>query len=206
MGAVSKFNARPSEAHLTAVKRIFRYLKGTTDLVLKYEKKEGAILTGYSDADWAGDVDDRHSTTGNLFMMSGGPVSWLSKKQPLVSLSTSEAEYVALSMATQEAVWLRRLFADLQASLTEPTLVMEDNQGTIAMAKNPVSHVRTKHIDIRYHYVREAVQDCLISLSYCPTAQMIADLLTKPIPRERFETLRRSMGLEPLPAVLLHVN
>jgi len=120
-------------------------------------------------------------------------VSWLSKKQPMVSLSTSEAEYVALSIATQEAVWLRKLFDDLQTNLKDPTVVMEDNQRTIAMAKNPVSHTRTKHIDIRYHYVHEAVQDGLISLLYCPTEEMIADLFTKPLSRERFETLRLSM-------------
>ena len=200
VGVVSKFNARPNEAHLTAMKRIFRYLKGTVDHVLKYEKKD-AVLVGYSDVDWAGDQDDRHSTTGNLFIMSGSPISWLSKKQPMVSLSTSEAEYVALSVATQEAVWLRRLFDDLQANLKEPTVVLEDNQGTIAMVKNRVSHFRTKHIDIRYHYVREAVQEGVISLHYCPTEKMIANLLTKPLPRGRFETLRLSMGLESIPTV-----
>ena len=144
VGMVSKFNARPNEAHLTAVKEIYRYLKGTVNLVLKYEKKEGAVLTEYSDTDWARDQDDCHSMTGNLFVMSGGPVSLLSKKQPLVSLPTSEAEYVALSIATQEAVWLRKLFGDLQASLKEPTVAMEDNKGAIAMAKNPVSHGQSK--------------------------------------------------------------
>jgi hypothetical protein len=200
-GAVSRFNTRPNESHLTAVKRIFRYLKGTVDLALKYERKEDAALIGYSDADWAGDQDDRHSTTGNLFVMSGSPVSWLSKKQPTVSLSTSEAEYVALSKATQEAVWMRRLFNDLKANFNEPIMVMEDNQGAIAMAKNPVSHARTKHIDIRYHYVREAVEQDIVSLHYCPTEEMIADLLTKPLPRGRFETLRLSMGIESLPTV-----
>ena len=128
--------------------------------------------------------------------MSGSPVSWLSKKQSMVSLSTSEAEYVALSNASQEAVWLRRLFDDIQASLKGPTVIMEDNQGTIAMAKNPVSHFRTKHIDIRYHYVHEAVQEGVINLHYCRTEDMIDDLLTKPLPRGRFETLRLSMGLK----------
>ena len=128
VGVVSKFNARPNESHLTAVKRGFRYLKGTVNLALKYKKKGDAVLVGYSDADWAGDQDDRHSTTGNLFVMSGSPVSWLSKKQLMVSLSTAEAEYVALSIATQEAVWLRRLFDDFQTSWKKPTVIMEDNQ------------------------------------------------------------------------------
>ena len=143
---------------MTAVKRILRYLKGTADLGLRFVKSENGGLVGYSDADWAGDVDNRHSTTGVLFLMSGGPVSWLSKKQQIVALSTSEAEYVALSMATQEAVWLRQFLSDLAVSeIGVSTVVMEDNQGTIAIARNPVRHARTKHIDIKYHYVREAV-------------------------------------------------
>lgn len=125
--------------------------------------------------------------------MAGGSISWLSKKQPMVA---SEAEYVALSIATQEAVWLRRLFAGLKVGPQEPTPLMEDNQGTIAMARNPVSHARTKHIDIRYHYLREAVKEGTINLSYCPTEDMIADLLTKPLSRGRFETLRDAMGLK----------
>lgn len=198
VGVVSKFNSKPSEAHLTAVKRIMRYLKGTADFALKYRKSSGGVLTGYADADWAGDQDNRHSTSGVLFLMAEGSISWLSKKQPIVALSTSEAEYVALSVATQEAVWLRRLFSDLRVDPQEPTMLMEDNQGTIAIAKNPISHARTKHIDIRYHYVREAVQAGVINLTYCPTEEMIADLLTKPLPRGRFEILRRAMGLESL--------
>ena len=192
-----KFNSNPNEAHLTAVKRIMRYLKGTIDIALYYKKTEDGVLVGYSDADWAGDQDDRHSTTGNLFLMTGDAISWLSKKQTTVALSTAEAEYVTLSIATQEAVWLRRMLTDLCAEPKEPTVMMEDNKGAIAIAKNPVSHVRTKHIDIQYHYVREAVQDNIIDLRYCPTEDMTADLLTKPLPRGRFEMLRKKMGLEP---------
>ena len=120
-------------------------------------------MIGYSDADWAGDLDDRHSTTGNLFLMTGGPISWLSKKQAVVALSTSEAEYVALNSVTQEAVWLQKLlFSDLQVTSQEPTMLMEDNQGGISIAKNPIAHSRTKHIDIRYHYIREAVQEGIV--------------------------------------------
>ena len=101
-------------------------------------------------------MNDRHSTTGNLFMMSGAAITWSSKKQPVVALSTTEAEYVALSAATQEAVWLSRLLSDIKAPPQMPILIKEDNQGTIAIARNPVSHSRTKHIDIEFHYVREA--------------------------------------------------
>lgn len=115
--------------------------------------------------------------------MTGGPISWYSKKQAIVALSTSEAEYVALSATTQEAVWLGGLLSDLQVTLSEPTVLMEDNQGAIAIARNPTAHARTKHIDIRYHFVCEAMQKGTINLCYCPTKEMIADLLTKPLPR-----------------------
>ena len=198
VGAVSKFNSMPTEAHLTAVKRILRYLKGTMNLALKYQQSENGMLIGYSDADWANDPDDRHSTTGNLFMMSGAAVSWLSKKQSTVALSTSEAEYIALSTATQEAVWFRRLLCDLGISTDEPTILMEDNQGAIAIAKTSSHHARTKHIDIRYHYVREAIQERCIELKYCSSHDMIADVLTKPLSGEQFKRLRQAMGLDVL--------
>ena len=201
VGAVSKFNSCPTEAHLTAVKRIFRYLKGTIDLCIKYERSADNRLVGFSDADWAGDLTDRHSTTGNLFMMSGAAIDWISKKQPVVALSTTEAEYVALSAATQEAVWLSRLLTDIKAPPKAPILIKEDNQGTIAVARNPVSHNRTKHIDIKFHYVREALEDGIIDLTYCPTEQMTADMLTKPLARQQFETFRLKMGLKNMPSI-----
>ena len=147
VGIVSKFNNEPTEAHLTAVKRIFRYLKGTLNLVLQY-RVTGENLLGYTDANWASDVDCRHSTTGNVFMLSGGAISWLSQKQATVALSTAEAEYIAMGSATQESIWLHQLLSDLQFDIRSPTELREDNQGSIAMAKNPVGHKRTKHIGI----------------------------------------------------------
>ena len=188
VGTVSKFNSCPTEAHLTAVKRIFRYLKGTINLCIKYERSADNCLVGFSDADWAGDMNDRHSTTGNLFMISGAAIAWSRKKQPVVALSTTEAEYVALSAATQEAVWLSRLLSDIKAPPQTPVLIKEDNQGTIAIARNPVSHSRTKHIDFKFHYVREALEEGIIDLIYCPTEQMTADILTKPLAHQQFET------------------
>lgn len=197
VSAVSKFNANPDAAHLTAVKRIFRYLKGTVNLALKYEQSDSGALIGFSDADWAGDQDDRRSTTGNIFLLSGGAVSWLSKKQVTVALSTAEAEYIALSQAAQEGIWLRRLLSDLGMEATS-TVILEDNQGAIAIAKNPVNHSRTKHIDIRYHYIRECVQNGQIELQYCPTNDMKADILTKPLTKQKFEYLRGEIGLFPV--------
>ena len=159
VGAASKYCSNPSEAHLTAVKRILRYLKETINLGLKYKKPESGTLVGYSDADFAGDLHDRRSTSGNLFLFARCPVSWYSKKQPAVSLSTAEAEYISLSGATQEAVWLRQLLSDFKLHQEAPTVIKEDNQGTIAIARNLVSYSRTKHIDIKYHYILETILD-----------------------------------------------
>ena len=197
VSAVSKFNANPDAAHLTAVKRILRYLKGTANFALKYEQSDSRALIGFSDADWAGDQDDRHSTTGNVFLLSGGAVSWLSKKQATVALSTAVAEYIALSQAAQEGIWLKRLLSDLGVEAMS-TVILEDNQGAIAIAKNPVNHSRTKHIDIRYHYIRECVQNGQIELQYCPTNDMKADIFTKPLTRQKFEHLRGEIGLFPI--------
>ena len=124
-----------------------------------------------------------------------GQLVGLAKKQPLVTLSTAEAEYVALSIATQETVWIRRLLSDLTMTQDQATVLMEDNQAAICIGKNPVSHARTKHIDVRYHYIREALNKGIIDLQYCPTHKMLADILTKPLPKNRFETLRTDMGL-----------
>ena len=196
VGVVSKFCANPTQSHLTAAKRILRYLKGAGYFGLSYEKCADGNLIGYSDADWAGDVDDRHSTSGSVFLLAKGAVSWLSKKQATVALSTTEAEYVALSTATQEAIWLRRLFTDVGEPLEEPIVINEDNQGAIAMAKNPVGHARTKHIDIRYHFVREGMQNGTIILKYVATSEMIADILTKPLPKHPFEKLVIELGMK----------
>ena len=141
-------------------------------------------------------MDDRHSTSGNVFLLTKGAVSWLSKKHAPIALSTTEAEYVALSTATKEAIWLRRLLTDVGKPLEEPIVINEDNQGAIAMAKNPVGHSRTKHIDIRYHFVREGVQDGAIILKYVATGEMIADILTKPLPKHPFEKLVIQLGMK----------
>ena len=139
VGTVSKFNSTPTEVHMKASKWIFHYLKGTVDLSLRYHAT-GEKLYGYSDADWASDADDRYSTSGNVLLMAGGAISWLSQKQTTVALSTAEAEYMALGSATQETIWLRHLLSDLQVNTDYPTEIFEDNQGAIAMAKNPIGH------------------------------------------------------------------
>jgi hypothetical protein len=130
-------------------------LKGTSNYGLKYvaDQREPELV-GYSDADWAGDINTRCSTSGYLFKIANGTVSWSSRRQATVAKSSTEAEYVVLSTATQEAIWLRRLMGDLNKGTEEPTVIYEDNQGAIALAKNPRYHNRTKHVDICHHFVR----------------------------------------------------
>lgn len=194
VAAVCRYSSSPTELHMTALKRILRYLKRTKELSLHYTQQNSNLVC-YSDADWAGDRDDRKSTTGNVHLLGNGAISWLSKKQSTVALSTSEAEYIALCSATQETVHLRSLLSDLGFKQEVPTRTFEDNQGAISLARNPVAHKRTKHIDVKYHFIREAVENRIIALEYCPTDEMTADLCTKPIPRYQFERLRFKLGI-----------
>ena len=196
VGKLSQHMSKPNKEHWVAAKRVLRYVKGTLDLGLKFERSNDFELVGYSDADWAGDVDTRKSTSGYVFMLGNAVISWASKKQSVVALSTTEAEYIALCSASQETVWVRRLLESLRVRQVGPTTVFEDNQGTIFLSKNPKDHSRTKHIDIKYHYVRQAVQKGEIDVRYCETKRMIADTLTKGLPKPAFEKHRGSMNIE----------
>ena len=192
---VAKFCSKPTKEHWTAVKRIIRYLKGTQNYGLLYKKADSSTCIGFSDSDWAGDADDRKSTSGYIFQVGGTAISWKSRKQSCVALSTAEAEYIALSQAAQEAIWLRQLNTDLQGESPPPTVVYEDNQAAICMSKNPESHGRSKHIEIKYHFIREQVTKKNIEVKYCQTENMVADMLTKGLGKERFEKLRMLAGI-----------
>lgn len=194
MSVVSQFMSKPGPSHWKAVKRIMRYLKGTLDLELCLGGN-GITLRGYCDADWGGDVNERRSTTGYVFFVGDGAISWNCKRQPTIALSTTEAEYMATSHCTKEAIWLRKLLADVGFTQEGATSIMCDNQGCIALAKNPTNHSRTKHIDIQHHFIRERVESGEIGLTYCPTQDMVADVLTKALAKDRHERLRSNMGL-----------
>ena len=188
VGKVARFSKNPGPAHVKAVKRVMRYVSGTLGAGICYRRGSWNLI-GYADADFAGDVRDRKSTSGTLFMLSGGPVRWASKKQTCVSLSTTEAEYVSLCMATKEAIWLRRLLSEMGCADQGPTLILEDNQGAIAMTENERITPRTKHISVKYHFVRHAVKKGTIVIEYCPTEEMLADIMTKALSPSKFGSL-----------------
>ena len=192
---VARYNSAPNKTHWQAVKRIFRYLKGTSNYGLFYGKSSSPC-TGYSDADFAGDLHDRKSTSGYCFVYGNAVISWRSTKQTCVALSTAESEYVALSTCTQEAIWLQKLLHDLKLSDNKPMLIHEDNQSALCLSKNNKGHTRAKHIEIKFHYCREMVSAGKIKLQYCPSADMLADIFTKGLPAERFSRLRLLLGMK----------
>ena len=193
---VSRFMSNPGMVHWTAAKRILRYLKGTKDLKLKFNPDCDLKLSGYCDADWGGELDTRRSTTGYTFLYGNCGISWKSKLQKTVALSSAEAEYMGITAATQECMYLRSLLRSLGYGDDDPTIIFEDNQACIAMTKNPVLHGRSKHIDIRHHYVREKVESKEVSVTYRCTEDMLADVLTKSLSGKRHRMLcSRMMGM-----------
>ena len=196
VGALSQYMASPTETHWTGVKRILRYLRGTTNYGLMYDGNGSNDLQGFSDADWAGDMDTRRSTSGYVFQLGNSTVSWCSRKQATVAKSSTEAEYVALSTATQEGIWLRRLLSGLKVDTRNATVIYEDNQGAIDLSKNPKHHDRTKHIDVCHHFVRERVASKEISVIYCPTNDMTADVMTKGLTTVKYQKFRQMLGVQ----------
>jgi hypothetical protein len=197
VGQLSQFLNNPSSTHMHAAKRVLRYFQGTSTLGITY-RTPPLRLQGYSDADWAGNIDTRRSTTGYVVMLNNGAIAWRSRLQPTVALSTMESEYMALTEATKELKWVRTLLAELGYSngkSGQPTDLFSDSQSAIALANNPVSHARAKHIDLRHHFVREAIHDGTIWLQHIPTAEMTADSFTKALGREKHEKCTARMGM-----------
>lgn len=176
---VSRFINNPNEKHWQAVKRILRYLKGTIDFVITYEKTNSVFkLVGYTDSDYAGCIETRKSTSGYIFMLGNAPITWSSQRQSVVALSTTEAEYIALALGAKEAMWLKSLLHELGFD-QRPVELNVDNQSAIKLAKNPEFHKRTKHIDIKFHFVRDMCSEGDIKIVYVDSKNQIADMLTK---------------------------
>ncbi|KAK6151896.1 hypothetical protein DH2020_014531 [Rehmannia glutinosa] len=194
---LSRFMHNPKESHMSAVKRIFRYLKGTIQYGLFYPKNEnegGFKLMGYSDSDYAGCRVDRKSTSGTCQMLGNILVSWFSKKQNSIATSTAEAEYIAMGSCCAQVLWMRQQLRDYEIEEKEIP-IMCDNTSTIAITQNPVLHSRTKHIDVRYHFIRDHVEKKDITLEYISTDKQLADIFTKPLCESRFEELKHELGL-----------
>ncbi|GAB2292881.1 hypothetical protein Dimus_038225 [Dionaea muscipula] len=196
VGLVCRYMEAPTVEHLLACKRILRYLKGTlTYGAWYYSAKSDCALSGFSDSDWGNDLDCRRSTTGFLFSLGSTPFTWVSKLQPIVTLSSSEAEYVAIAAAVSHCIWLRQLLEEVHLLQPQPTVIGVDNQSAIAIAKNPVYHDRSKHIDVRFHFLRDSVANGVVKLIYVKTQDQVADILTKPLSLHVFARLRSLLGV-----------
>lgn len=195
VGFFSRFQETAEEEHWVCLKRVLRYLKHTINYELVFNKTENVKpIFGFVDADWGSDPNDRKSISGYLFKVYGCTISWTSKKQQTVSLSSTEAEYIAACSAACEVLWLKNILLDMNITINTPINIFEDNQGCIQIAKNPDTK-RTKHIDIKHHFIREQINEGVINLVYIPTNDQLADVLTKGLPRVSFEKFRTGIGI-----------
>lgn len=195
VSVLSQFNTNYGKEHWIAAKRVLRYLKGTQHWELKFSKSEIG-LEGFADADWGASIDDRRSYTGYIFKIADAAISWESRKQRTVALSSTEAEYMSISESSKEAINLKRFLVEI-LSLQGPVTIYNDNQGAGKLCKNPVFHNRTKHVDIRHHFVRETIERGDIKIEYLSTEEMPADLLTKALSTPKHNQCCKQMGLKP---------
>jgi hypothetical protein len=194
VGALARYMAKPTMVHWKEAIGVVRYLAGTPKMGIIYGKRKDPLI-GYCDADYATDIDTRRSTTGYVFNLYGGAIAWQSKRQPTVAASTTEAEYMAAASAVKEALWLRQLLNDFGYS-TGTMRIMADNQSAIKILKNPISSMRSKHIDVVHHFARERVMRKEIEFKYIPTTEQVADTLTKALPEAKHTKCLEGMGME----------
>jgi len=193
LSILSKYSREPRSQHWQAVKRVFRYLRSTTDYGLLYRKIENPKVVCYSDADWAGDQDNRKSTSGMVTFLTSGPISFRAQQQSVVALSTTEAEYIAASEAVKDLIWIQRFVKELKLDVAK-SLLLCDNESALKLIRNPEFHQRTKHIEIRFHFIREKFEEGKFDLEHICSKDQRADVFTKALSADRFRTLRDSIG------------
>jgi Reverse transcriptase (RNA-dependent DNA polymerase) len=200
IGVLGRYSANPGPDHQCALDRVFKYLRATSDCGLVFQRgtEKGLTLEGYADADWASNLNDRWSTLGYVFMLASAAVSWSLKKQTSVALSSTKAKYISGAHAAKELIWLRQLLARLSFAMNSPMTLLIDNQSAIAIAKNPAHHERTKHIEVRYHFLKKKVEEKEIELKYVPTTEQPTDTMTKGLSHEKHELFVGQMGLRRL--------
>jgi len=198
-GMLARFSSAPTVEHMQVAKGVVRYLAGTQQHGLVYKQcinSSSSRVRGYGDADYAGCKDTRRSTTGYVFMLNGAAISWCSRRQAVVATSTAEAEYIAAAAMVKEAMWLSKLMKDLQQWDGQPLQLLTDNQAALALLTGSNSNSqRAKHIDIVYHYARERVERGDVAFAYCPSSEMAADALTKPVTLQVFGKCRHVFGV-----------
>lgn len=179
---ISQFMDDSEPTHWNAVKRIIRYLKSTSNLKITFNRikaEKGLILTRFCDADYAGDLDSRKSTSGYMFLLNGSPITWMSRKQSIIAQSTTVAEYVALAEAGKEAAWSRQFLISIKCEQKSPTITHCDNQSAIKLVKNPEYNRRTKHIDVKFHYILHLEEEQAVQVKFIPSHDQVTDILTK---------------------------
>ncbi|KAL8103387.1 hypothetical protein AgCh_027816 [Apium graveolens] len=192
---LSQFMQSPRTSHFTALHHTLRYLSATAGQGIKLQNPDNLILQAFSDSDWASCPDSRRSVTGYILLLGGSPITWKSKKQPTVSRSSSEAEYRAMAGAASEVTWVVQLLKELGVDSLQPVTLFCDNQSALHIARNPVFHERTKHIEVDCHFTRDKVLEGLLQLSYLPTKNQLADVLTKILPSHQMIDLCSKLGL-----------
>jgi hypothetical protein len=194
---LARFAANPSLEHINAVNNVFKYLSKTKELGITYTRQDNInYISGYCDADYAGDITSAKSTNGYIFYLAKGPIMWKSKLQSIIAQSTTEAEYIAINIASKEAVYIKSLLQELGFYKQKKLPLYTDNNGALLLAKNPIFHERTKHIAVKYHYIRDLINKGMLDLIYIPTKEQRADGFTKALDKVKFKEFIRMLGMD----------
>lgn len=197
MSILAQKVSEPTEEDWNQLKRVVKYLKATNKLKLQLSniRSDRLMLFGYADATWADDRIERKSNSGRIIYFNGGTISWSCNKQSMVASSSCEAEYISLCEASKEVKWLRQLLEEMHEQFDTPTIIYEDNQSCIALVRDHKFSYKTKHIDTRYKMIRDLVKKEVIKCEYCPTEEMVADLLTKPLSSVKHDYFRKMCNM-----------